>query len=129
MTKSMFTGVAVAGLLALSSANAQRALHDLPFEQAVMAQTKGFAEMDADHNGVVSKEEMRVKLATLASEDPPQRVLDIGFATIDTDGDGKATAREAAAAHEARFTEADTDHNGVLSAEEQRTLMQGFAFE
>lgn len=129
MAKSMFVGVAVAGLLAWTPATAQRALQDLTLEQAVASQTKGFAEMDTDHDSVVTKEEMRVRLATLASEDPPQRVLDIGFATFDTDGDGKATAREAAAAHAARFTKADTDHNGILSAEEQRAVMRAYAFE
>ena len=40
------------------------------------------------------------------------------FASLDTDGDGKLTAAELEAAHQARFAAADADKDGFLSADE-----------
>ncbi|WP_185020846.1 EF-hand domain-containing protein [Histidinibacterium lentulum] len=77
----------------------------------------GFAELDADGDGVLSAEELRAPMAAR-------------FAAADTDGSGTLTAEELAAAIEARMVERgaqiaermlarrDADGSGDLSLEE-----------
>ena len=50
--------------------------------------------------------------------------FDISFAELDADGDGQVTMQELAAMGAARFDAADSDGNGVLSAEEIQARAQ-----
>ena len=51
----------------------------------------------------------------------PER-MDAMFTTLDTDGDGKITTEEFAAASAKRFAEADANSNGFLSSEEMTAM-------
>lgn len=124
MSKTMFAGAALAALLACAPAMAQRgAQGPMTRDAFVAAQQERFVAMDTNKDGVVTKDEMSAQFAARMGSAPPQQMIDMIFARIDTDGDGKATAAEAAAAEAARFTALDTDHDGVLTPEERRAGM------
>lgn len=82
--RTMITCAALA-VLGCTAAVAQRP-EGPTREQSAAWQRERFAKMDADHNGIVTKEEMKVQLAAFAGEAPPQRVLDYSFAIFDTTG-------------------------------------------
>jgi hypothetical protein len=77
-----------------------------------------FAQADANHDGIVTKDELTAAIAKAMGGPPPQQMVDSIFHLIDTDGDGKATAAEADAADMARFDKWDTNHDGTLTPEE-----------
>lgn len=66
-------------------------------------------------------------LPVMAQDGPGPRGPRLDFATMDTDGDGKITKEEMAAAAAARFAEADTNGDGSLSTEELVARMEARA--
>jgi len=68
-------------------------------------------------------------LPVMAQDGPGPRGPRLDFATMDTDGDGKITKEEMAAAASARFAEADTNGDGSLSVEEMVARMEARAEE
>ena len=77
-----------------------------------------FAALDANHDGVVTKDELAALLTQQFGGTPPQAIVDRIFATLDTNGDGKATADEVDKHTAERFDQWDTNHDGTLSTEE-----------
>ena len=109
-----------------TGASAQRGPMGPATKDAYLAmQKERFDAMDANHDGVVTKAELTAQMAERMGEAPPADRIDMMFKAIDTDGDGKATAAEGAAADAARFATLDTDHDGTLTPEERRAGMGG----
>ena len=73
--------------------------HDRGDFQAMQA--KRFAEMDSNHDGKVSKEEMLAFMAKKDAERAQKRAqfVDAMFKRLDTNGDGELTQDELAKAH------------------------------
>lgn len=119
--KRIFAIAAAATMLASAPAMAQRGPQGPVTREAYLAaQKQRFDGMDANHDGVVTKEELAAQIAARMDEPPPQDRIDAMFGRLDTDGDGKATAAESEALATARFTELDADHDGTLTPEERR---------
>lgn len=91
--------------------------------QYLAAQNAQFDSTDANHDGVVTKAELSSAMAQMMGAEPPAEMLDAIYKMMDTNGDGKATAAEGAAAAQARFARWDTNHDGTLSVEEQQAGM------
>lgn len=128
MKTMMVAGTALATMLTAmpfgAPALAQRgSMGPVTHDAYVTMQKQRFDMMDADHDGVVTKEELTAQLAARMGEAPPAERVDALFKTMDTDGDGKATAAEVAAGAETHFTAMDTNHDGTLSEEEFRAGM------
>jgi len=122
--KIIFAGTTLAILLAAAPALAQRGPQGpVKLDEYLAKQKERFADMDTNHDGVVTKEELTAFIAARMGEAPPADRVDAMFRLIDTNGDGKATATEAEAAETARFAAMDTDHDGVLTPEERRAGM------
>lgn len=124
----------IAGALAIGIAAPVLAQRDGPAAPQARAeyqarQKRQFAAIDANGDGIVTRDELSAQLAARLSGPPPAPMLDAIFRRIDTDGDGKATAAEADAASLANFDRWDTDHDGLLSSAERRagqiSMMQG----
>jgi len=77
-----------------------------------------FAALDADHDGIVTKDELTAGMAKDFGGAPPPQLIDRIFASIDKNGDGKATAAEAEETAAARFDQWDANHDGTLTPEE-----------
>ena len=77
-----------------------------------------FDEIDANHDGQVSFEELRAFHAAnrAARGDRAAKMLK----SIDTDGDGRISKAEALAAAAARFDRADANKDGFLTVEEMK---------
>jgi hypothetical protein len=127
MAKMIFGAAALAAaILAGAPAMAQRGPQGPLTRDAYLAmQKERFAAMDANHDGIVTKEELTAQIAARMGNAPPADRIDAMFRILDTDGDGKATTAEADAAEAARFTTLDTDHDGTLTPEERRAGMGG----
>jgi hypothetical protein len=126
MKTILFASAALAATLGSATAIAQRGPMGPVTKDAYLAmQKERFDGMDANHDGVVTKAELTAQIAERMGEAPPADRVDMMFKMIDTDGDGKATAAEAAAAETARFATLDTDHDGTLTPEERRAGMMG----
>lgn len=126
MRTMTLAGIALAAALASTPVLAQRGPQGPVTRDAYMAmQKERFAAMDANHDGVVTKDEMGARIAARMDDAPPQAMIDTMFARLDADGDGKATAAEAEAAAAARFTALDSDHDGTLTPEERRAGRMG----
>lgn len=90
-----------------------------------------FAQMDANHDGAVTKDELQAYMAArmAARGDGAERhgggMGGIGgmgammFDRFDTNHDGRITLDEAKADAAARFDQMDTNHDGVLSPDER----------
>jgi len=89
-------------------------------QRAAMA----FGMLDANHDGVVTQDE--VDAAAKASADNPRMAnrLTRMFAESDANHDGKLTADEAKARADQAFDEADANHDGVVSPEERQAARQ-----
>lgn len=88
------------------------------------AQKAQFDRLDANHDGIVTKDELTAAISERMGGTPPAPMIDMMFKRLDTDGDGKATAAEADAAAMARFDQWDTNHDGTLTPEERQAGMQ-----
>ncbi|MDB6169167.1 MAG: hypothetical protein JWM88_2031 [Verrucomicrobia bacterium] len=80
---------------------------------------KMFDEMDANHDGVVTADEMDARHER-KSDGPAHAEMSAAekIKVIDQDGDGKLTAAEHAAGSEAMFAKMDTDGDGYLTKTE-----------
>lgn len=126
MSKPVFACAALAAILFSTGAFAQRGPQEpLTRDQYIALQKQRFASLDANGDGVVTKEEAVAQMAARMGNTPPPQMVDRLFAMMDTDGDGKATTAEVEAAAAARFTELDTDKDGTLTPEEQRAGRRG----
>jgi Ca2+-binding EF-hand superfamily protein len=117
----------VAGMLALGLASP--ALAQMPAQPVgraeFLAQGKArFAAADANHDGVLTKEEMSAVIAQRMGGTPPQQMVDAIFGAMDRDHDGKVTAAEGEALRTATFDQIDSDHDGTLSPEEMMAAQQ-----
>ncbi len=77
-----------------------------------------FAAADANHDGVLTKDELTAVLTRTFGSAPPPEVVDGIFGELDANKDGKATAAEVEAHDMARFDQWDTNHDHVLTADE-----------
>jgi heat shock protein HslJ len=125
MRTTFFVNVAIAGIIACAPAIAQMGPRGEPMtrDQYIAAQKQRFTTMDANGDGIVTKDELSAGLARRTGNPPPAPMADAAFAMIDTNGDGKATAAEAEAAAGKQFDAWDTDKNGTLTPEERRAGM------
>ncbi|WP_404710741.1 EF-hand domain-containing protein [Sphingomonas sp. MMS24-J13] len=121
-----------AGLMAIAAcvpALAQRMQEPVTRDQYIASQKERFTRMDANGDGVVTKDEISAQMAKRMGNAPPSEMIDALFKRIDTDGDGKATLAEATAAAGAQFDAWDTNKDGTLTPEERRAgqmgMMQG----
>jgi Ca2+-binding EF-hand superfamily protein len=90
-----------AGLMAMAAcvpAMAQRMQGPMTRDQYIASQKDRFTAMDANGDGVVTKDEISAQIAKRMGNAPPPEMIDALFKRIDTDGDGKATLAEATAA-------------------------------
>ena len=121
MTKVLTLAAVIAATLAATAATAQRGPQGPVSRDAYLADQKTrFAEMDANHDGVVTKDELVAGITAFRGKAPPADRADEMFKTLDADGDGKATVAESDAAAAARFTALDADKDGMLTIEEYR---------
>ena len=86
---------------------------------AYMARGKAqFDAGDANHDGMITKDELNAVMTSQMGSAPPQTMLDGIFAALDTDHDGKITAAEAEKLRNDSFDKADANHDGTLTPEE-----------
>ncbi len=124
MKTMILTGAALAVALACTPAIAQRGPQGPQTRDAFLAtQKERFAAMDANHDSVVTREEMSAQMAARMGEAPPADRIDTMFRMLDANGDGQATTAEAEASGSARFATLDADHDGTLTPEERRAGM------
>ena len=84
-----------------------------------MTQSKAqFAALDADKDGVITRDEMVAGMTKMFGNAPPPEIVDRLFGAIDLDKDGKATAAEVEKHAADRFDNADANHDGTLTADE-----------
>jgi hypothetical protein len=118
------TAAALATVFASATTMAQRGPQGPVTRDTYLAmQKERFEAMDANHDGIVTKDELTAQIAARMGSAPPPERIDALFKTMDTDGDGKATAAEVTAAAEARFATMDANHDGTLSEDEFRAGM------
>ena len=77
-----------------------------------------FDAADANHDGVLTKEELSAVMTAQMGGAPSQQMVDTIFGAMDTDHDGKVAAAEAEKLRGDRFDKADANHDGTLSSEE-----------
>jgi hypothetical protein len=101
--------VAAVAALTVTGAFAQgpAASRDAPVTRVAMQEEiqRRFAQMDANHDGVVTEDELGARSAATMKR-------------MDTNHDGKITLAELLAPKLAAFDAADTNHDGILSPEE-----------
>jgi len=111
MAAGLILGVATAGQSQAPSPTVSRA--------DFLAQSKDqFAVADGNHDGFLTKPEVRAVIAMAMGDEVPPEMINQVFAALDTDRDGKATAAEVQAHDLARFDQWDTNHDGQLSRDE-----------
>jgi len=116
MKKTMIAGLLMFGMAAAAGAQMMSG----PIARAdFLANGKAqFTATDADHDGVMTKDELSAAIAKQMGGPPPQPMIDQIFKMLDTNADGKATAAEVEASQAARFDQWDTNHDGTLTPEE-----------
>jgi hypothetical protein len=77
-----------------------------------------FVALDANHDGVATKDELIAVMTKDFGGPPPAEIVDKIFAALDTNGDGKATAAEVEAQAASHFDQWDTNHDGTLTPDE-----------
>jgi len=121
MNRMARAGAAIAIMLACTPVVAQPNKPDsMSSDTFMMVQKNRFAEMDANKDGVVTRDEASNTVAGIVGGTPSDRMVDTVFRRLDTDGDGKATTAEAEAAAAAQFSRLDSDHDNILSADQRR---------
>ncbi|MEO0982950.1 MAG: EF-hand domain-containing protein [Pseudomonadota bacterium] len=88
------------------------------------ARAAAFAEADADGDGALTSDEMKA-FGEARHEERRTRRHDRRFQSIDSDGDGVLSEAEFAAGAPPIFDRADTNTDGVLSAEEIEAIGEG----
>jgi Ca2+-binding EF-hand superfamily protein len=78
-----------------------------------------FARLDADHNGELTREEMRAERGDRQGRRGARRGGSHGLANADANNDGNITREEFLARPTAMFARLDTNNDGVLSASER----------
>jgi len=93
-------------------------------EEAEQRAQMVFEQLDANHDGVVTQDEVDAFTKLMGSN--PRMVARVTklFAEADANHDGKVSAAEAKARADAAFDAADTNHDGILSPEERQTSRQ-----
>jgi Ca2+-binding EF-hand superfamily protein len=112
--KTLFLAGAALAALAASPALAEpptggpAAAPEAPVTRAQMQQEveQRFKEMDANHDGVLTENELGSNGARM-------------MARLDTNQDGKVTLEEMTTATLARFDRADANHDGILTPDER----------
>jgi len=85
---------------------------------------KGFAAMDLDKDGSITKPEFATYMTDYLAKQRAE--FDNGFDALDADKDGKISKEESSAnsALEANFEQIDEDGDGFLTKEDLRAAMQ-----
>jgi Ca2+-binding EF-hand superfamily protein len=129
--------LASAALLAADSAAAQKPQqnanqpHNISRAEYLKSVTQRFTDIDTNHDGVVTKQELAVAEAKLAQQLTAARdqKMRAEFSQLDTNHDGKLSLEEfMAAAPQVRAAQTpdqiiqqlDTNHDGTISADEFR---------
>jgi Ca2+-binding EF-hand superfamily protein len=124
MTRIALFGAAIAALAA-ASASAQPAAPAAPAAPAQGPITRAqmeagvqqrFAQMDANHDGFVTADEM------VGAGGDTQRAAAM-MQRMDSNHDGKLSLAELTASRLAAFDAADTNHDGILTPEERAAAM------
>ena len=79
-----------------------------------------FEAADANHDGVLTKEELTAVMTAQVGNAPPPQMVDGIFAAMDGDHDGKVTAAEAEKLRGQRFDQMDANHDGTVTPEEMQ---------
>lgn len=84
----------------------------------------GFAAMDADKDGKITKEEFKTFMTGYLANQRAE--FDKGFDALDTDKDGKISKEESAgnSALEANFDQIDQDGDGFLTKDDLRAALK-----
>ena len=123
--------VAALPLLIVTPALAQEA--ETPRASGMAAQTKEeaeqraqmvFEQLDANHDGVVTQDEVDAFTKLMGSNPRMAARVTKLFADADANHDGKVSAAEAKARADAAFDTADANHDGILSPEERQASRQ-----
>ena len=127
MNRSLLAIFVASTVLAGAQASAQGpALPDRPItrREVIAGVQRQFAAMDANHDGIVTRAEYdRARTASAAPTSPFEHVGGHWFEHADAAGDGRVTLAEAEARPLQMFDMADTDHDGVVSLQEQKMAM------
>jgi len=89
--------------------------------EATAVQTVRFLTLDTDADGVITEEEMLVRMQKRIAERVAKR-----FAMMDRNGDGRIERSEFEESGAERFTRLDTDGDGRVSNEEFRVQRHGW---
>ncbi len=118
----------VLAFVSISAVAAAQTIPDRPIRRSeiIAATTRQFAELDANHDGVVTLDEFGrfqaspAGRAAAAATDPFQHIGGHWFNHADPNGTGKVTLDMAEQHPLQLFDEADLNHDGVLSLDELR---------
>jgi Ca2+-binding EF-hand superfamily protein len=93
-------------------------------EEAEQRAQMVFEQLDANHDGFVTQEEVDAFTKLMGSN--PRMIARVTklFEDADANHDGKVSAAEAKARADAAFDAADTNHDGILSPEERQASRQ-----
>lgn len=116
----------VFALVAVSASAAAQTIPDRPIQRGeiIAAAKRQFAELDSNHDGVVTRDEFdrfhasAAGRAADATSDPFQHIGGHWFVHADPDGTGRVTLKMAEQHPLQLFDEVDLNHDGVLSLEE-----------
>ncbi|WP_162875525.1 EF-hand domain-containing protein [Sphingomonas crusticola] len=118
MTKMMMIAGLALGVATLAQAQPQAAPQTIPRADFLAQSKSQFDIADANHDGFLTKPEVKAVIAMAMGAEVPPAMIDQVFAALDTNGDGKATAAEVEAHDLARFDQWDTNHDRQLSRDE-----------
>ena len=118
MIKIVISAALLLGAATTASAQAPAAPQTIARADFVAQSKSQFALADANHDGAITKEELRTIITTSMGSAPPAEMVDQVFASLDTNKDGKATAAEVETHDLALFSRWDSNHDGQLSRDE-----------
>lgn len=123
MKRFLMAGTIVVGLATPALAQMGRPQGPVTRDAYLAGQKQRFAAVDANHDGVVTRDELTAMLARRMGNTPPAAMIDAIYTRMDTDGDGKATEAEVSASEMARFDAMDSNHDGTLTPDERQAGM------